>query len=429
MANERLIEEFDQCMSRLADGATIDDCVQLFPQHENELRVMLEATQIPRKAQVSSDEVRFSQARVRLQFERALTQSVTPSRQNNFPLQRVASILLLMLFVGSLLTTGVVVVAQDSLPGDNLYSVKRLTEQVQLSVSSDKDGLQEKFNQRRIDETKQVIKLKREVDVNFIGVIDEVSESFIHISGLSITVSEYIETIELMAGMRVEVFARTQLYQTLLASEVRILGLSDANNLLDERLTPTIQTITATPIRQIEASSTPTELSITRDPSATPYHTPSEDTSIERPTTEATLTRADRSAIASPTVSDDCNEQVPDGWIRYTIQSGDTPLGIAIGTDISLDQLYAVNCDLNPRLIVAGEAVYVPYKPRLAVTATPMQRPTDATTIDRIIATSQPTTETRDVRPSATPSRDEEKSSDKRVRDSKEDERKQNDGR
>lgn len=425
MANDSLIEILDQCVTRLADGATIDECEQLYPEHKNELRVMLEATRIPQKAQVSADDLRYSQARVRLQFEKALIQTTNPRRL--YPLQRIASILLLLLFVGSLLTSGVVVVAQDSIPGDTLYSVKRLSEQVHLSITSDKTALQDTFNQRRIEETKRVIQLRREVDVRFMGIIEVVTGSVIHVSDLVIEVTEPIQTIGFMEGMRVDISARTRLDQTLLATAVHILEVTDPNLQSDERptITPTLETFTPT---ATTITPTATDTLSTREPTATPSRPTPEDTSTTHPTVDPTLTDADASATESPTLVDDCDVSPPSEWIDYTIQPGDTPLGIAIGTDISLEQFFDVNCDLNPRLIIAGDVVYVPHEPRLSVTPTALEIPTDRLSDVTIVPTQEPTSVIRDVRPTATPSREKDKPSDQRERD-KGDQKEGGDGR
>ena len=118
MASERLIDIFDDCATRLANGETIDECVQSYPQYEDDLRVMLEATRIPRRAHAPSHEVGQSQVRVGERFERALRLESIVTRRS-YPIGRVASILFVLLFIGSLLTTGVVVVAQDSIPAIN----------------------------------------------------------------------------------------------------------------------------------------------------------------------------------------------------------------------------------------------------------------------------------------------------------------------
>ncbi len=52
---------------------------------------------------------------------------------------------------------------------------------------------------------------------------------------------------------------------------------------------------------------------------------------------------------------------IPNGWIPYTIQNGDTIGTIATAYGVALDQFIAVNCLANPDLVYAGQIVYVPH--------------------------------------------------------------------
>jgi hypothetical protein len=58
----------------------------------------------------------------------------------------------------------------------------------------------------------------------------------------------------------------------------------------------------------------------------------------------------------------DANGQciVPNGWIPYTIQSGETLAGIAQSYNLTVDQLAAANCLDNPDLIYEGQVLAVP---------------------------------------------------------------------
>ena len=51
---------------------------------------------------------------------------------------------------------------------------------------------------------------------------------------------------------------------------------------------------------------------------------------------------------------------VPNGWVPYTIQEGDTLAIIAGNYNLTVDQLAAANCLSNPDLIYAGQVVAVP---------------------------------------------------------------------
>ena len=195
MSSNLLVEIFDQCVIRLSQGDTIDTCVQSYPQYANDLRVMLETTRLPRRAMASDEEIALSQDRVAIRFEQELSRlTTTPIIQRSYSLQKVASIILAILFIGSLLTGGVVVAAQDSLPGDTLYGVKRASERIQVAFSSDPETLEQQLAQRRIDETKRVIELGREVEVQFTGVIGAVTNDIIMIDGLLIEPDPSIRT-------------------------------------------------------------------------------------------------------------------------------------------------------------------------------------------------------------------------------------------
>ena len=51
---------------------------------------------------------------------------------------------------------------------------------------------------------------------------------------------------------------------------------------------------------------------------------------------------------------------VPNGWVPYTIQEGDTLAIIAGNYNLTVDQLAAANCLTNPDLIYAGQVIAVP---------------------------------------------------------------------
>jgi len=413
MLNNDMVEIFHDCVTRLENGATIDDCLQSYPQVAEQLHPMLEAIQIPKRAQVSNNEVTESQVRVMSQFEQALNQ---PMQVRFRPVwSRVASIVLLMLFMGSLLTTGVVLVAQDSIPGDRLYGVKRWSEQVRLSIANDDTNLRQEFAQRRIDETRQVVQRQRQVRVEFAGVIEGIKDTSLTIAGLQVELSPRLRTIELIVGLRLDVVAQTQADGTILATEIRVLDLPEPINTQDVRPTPTpIQLTRTLPAMTVTVQTTPT---------TTPTPTPEparEETTVQptdRPTDSSTDTptlRATATLTEMPE-SDNCILVAPDGWVDYTIQAGDTPSGIAVGTSLSLDELYSVNCHIDPRVIVAGEVIYVPYEPRLAVTDEPtvtserMREEMEATAVER------PINPTQQTRPTATdvPSRDNDREREK----------------
>lgn len=411
MQTNDLIEIFHDCVTRMQNGATIEDCLDLYPQYADALLPMLEAVQIPKRAQVSDDEVAVSQQRVRVEFEQALNQ---PTRVRFRPMvSRVASFVLLVLFVGSLLTTGVVVVAQDSIPGDSLYGVKRLTEQLRLSFADDETGLREEFAQRRINETRQVIQRRRATTVEFAGMIDQIDNATLTVAGFSVELSPRLRTIDLQVGMRVNITAQTQQDRTIIVTAIQVEGLSE---IVPQTTRPTLiptQSLPTLPAMTITRTPTSTLTAIQTDvPTGQP---------TERPQPTATVLPEIRPSM-TPTQtreSGDCVPDIPSDWIAYSIQAGDTPSGIAVGTELSLAELYQVNCHINPRLIVVGEVIYVPYEPRLRASATATSEPIRTPETVGVTPVDRPINPTEQTRPTATdvPSRERDNNSGSRQRE------------
>lgn len=51
---------------------------------------------------------------------------------------------------------------------------------------------------------------------------------------------------------------------------------------------------------------------------------------------------------------------VPNGWVAYTVQAGDTLAAIAASYNLTVDQLAAANCLQDPDLIYEGQVLAVP---------------------------------------------------------------------
>lgn len=374
MASDILVDILNDCVDRLAQGQTVDDCLRRYPQYASDLAPLLEAGRTAQRAQVSSAEIAQSQERVSFAFERELMRPL-PRARRSFPVQQVASFVIAILFILGVLGTGVTVAAQGAIPGDTLYGVKRWSEDVRLSITSDKEPLREQFAQRRIDEARQVIERGREVDLQFTGVITAVDESTITVAGLVVDVPDDLVSIGFQIGRRVEVYARSTIDGRLIAEAILLLDTLE----LDVPIESTPEaTPTLLPTDLPTATGTPTAtLSPTLTPSATITNTPA------RPT-------------QTPT-SADCVLNPPADWVRYTIQAGDTPSGIAVDTGISLDELLRVNCNIDRLTFVAGEVIFVPRQPT--------RRPTATRQVDippTPIAT-QAQVQSPDRRPTATP--------------------------
>ncbi len=63
---------------------------------------------------------------------------------------------------------------------------------------------------------------------------------------------------------------------------------------------------------------------------------------------------------ASGSVSSSGQCIVPNGWVAYTVQPGDTLAAIAANYNLTAQQLASANCLQNPDLIYEGEIIAVP---------------------------------------------------------------------
>jgi hypothetical protein len=114
--------------------------------------------------------------------------------------------------------------------------------------------------------------------------------------------------------------------------------------------TPTATpTATLTPTATYTPSSTPT-VTLTPTPSATLTFTP-------YPTLTPSITPFGGDRTATPSASG-C--LIPEDWIKYVIQSGDTMFGLALQFGMSVDELATANCITHPDNITAGQILYVP---------------------------------------------------------------------
>ncbi|MCB0166291.1 MAG: hypothetical protein KDI79_18820 [Anaerolineae bacterium] len=83
--------------------------------------------------------------------------------------------------------------ARDSIPGDLLYSAKRISENIRLSVTFDDQQhleLENTLNRERIAEIEQLIQLDRAAVVQFKGVLDTKGETLWVIEGLTVFLPE-----------------------------------------------------------------------------------------------------------------------------------------------------------------------------------------------------------------------------------------------
>lgn len=134
MDDRMFADILDDCLERLTRGETLEQCLERYPDAAAELEPLLKTAQAARTALTIEPRSDF-RARARYEFRAALDTELTPKKAFSFrPMPRWATALMvisILLFVGG----GTAVVASDSMPDSRLYSVKLVTEKVQLALT------------------------------------------------------------------------------------------------------------------------------------------------------------------------------------------------------------------------------------------------------------------------------------------------------
>ncbi len=177
-------KEFDEalqfCLELIRDGAeTIDSVVARYPEFEDELRAQLKvavwlsttsASLEPRPGFISASRRRLvSRIQQEQQPAAAVPLTLGERLQQFLSIQKVAPVAFVFILMLALFVSGTVVsAAQKSLPGDDLYSVKRTLEQIALATSLDEKNdaeLQIQFVENRGSEVQALIVEERYEEV------------------------------------------------------------------------------------------------------------------------------------------------------------------------------------------------------------------------------------------------------------------------
>ncbi|MFC1957815.1 DUF5667 domain-containing protein [Chloroflexota bacterium] len=135
MKNSREFDNvLDECLERLLfKGETLDQCLQSFPAHADELKSLLETALAARQASAIQPRPEFRE-KARAQFHSALRDMESKRSRSFFswnwqPRWAMVTAVVLVLVLGG---SGIVAAAGGSMPDEPLYAVKLATEQVRL---------------------------------------------------------------------------------------------------------------------------------------------------------------------------------------------------------------------------------------------------------------------------------------------------------
>ncbi|MBL7119144.1 MAG: hypothetical protein ISS53_00505 [Dehalococcoidia bacterium] len=157
-----MAEEFehilDQCIDRLLQGESLEQCLQRYPEQAAQLEPLLRVALAAQKASAVEPRPEFK-AQARYQMRSLLYAGKRKSQPRRIPvlgwLPRWATAAVIGVLFVLVAGSGTVAAASDSLPGEILYSVKMATERVQFAFTFSDEGtarLHAKFAARRAEE-------------------------------------------------------------------------------------------------------------------------------------------------------------------------------------------------------------------------------------------------------------------------------------
>ena len=146
----------NECLDRLMNGETIEQCLSRFPEHADELKPLLETGSRIRKTAHIQPRPEF-RAHARVQFHAAMNSLPQRKPETSFvawlkqPLWAAVTTAALLVLLG----TSTAVLANGSMPDQALYPVKLAMEKIQIALTPSaeaKGELYARLLERRIDE-------------------------------------------------------------------------------------------------------------------------------------------------------------------------------------------------------------------------------------------------------------------------------------
>jgi hypothetical protein len=187
-------ETLAHCLDLLAEGDTIEQILERYPEQQAALRPFLKtAVQLSTLATHPTVAAKERSSQAMLRTAAGMRSAGRPRPSIAFIVRRlltpVASFALLLFLVGGL----ALIVSASSLPGDGLYGAKRLVETIRLSPLASPEtraSLLESFNEERIREVKALLRAGRDAEVEYEGTIGEVAAGYLMVASIRVEIGD-----------------------------------------------------------------------------------------------------------------------------------------------------------------------------------------------------------------------------------------------
>ena len=176
----RLDKAFEDCLTRLSQGETLEDCLRRYPRQAVELRRLLATSQEVQKVGAIHPSETFK-ARARHELVNHMNRQPRPALRTQAAsiARRQVRLAFALAIVTLVFLTAGTVYAQGALPGDAFYGWKLSSERAWRLVASDKLGLDLALLDRRATELVRVASEEMRVEIGVSAYL----EVLVHLSG------------------------------------------------------------------------------------------------------------------------------------------------------------------------------------------------------------------------------------------------------
>ena len=188
-----LYEILEMCLNEIEQGADMETVLFHHSEFASELRPILETSQKAREMSVpspSQEIVRRNRAKLLQHAAEMRERKAAPASRRvwSVPLRR-ALVTLMVILMLSVSGTGLVRASSNTLPGDNLYPVKRTWEDVQVFFTFNQTSRQElelEQETERLDEVHELFAEGRSAQVDFAGYVTSQAGTEWRVSGITV---------------------------------------------------------------------------------------------------------------------------------------------------------------------------------------------------------------------------------------------------
>lgn len=226
-----LYEALEVCLQDIEQGKDVESVLFQYPDLAEELRPILEASAGAKHMAVpapSVEVVRRNRARVLQHAAQMREAKVKPSQRIWFASLRRIAVTLAVVAVLFASGTSLVGASSNTLPGDNLYPVKRTWEGLRLFFTfnaPERDALEVERENERLHEVTELLAEGRSEEVDFNGQVTSQSGNEWVVEGLRVFTSSQTDIDQgIVVGSPVRVRGITQANGTILAERIRLLS-------------------------------------------------------------------------------------------------------------------------------------------------------------------------------------------------------------